>query len=311
MLAAAVLALGLTALPGRGELPARPLLLVAETAPQRYDLWSMSGTADPLCLGETEPQEFDAVWSPDGTRIAYVSTTRDLRERHTDLWVMDADGRSRRQLTRSGQYVLAPSWSPDGKRVLFSTINRPLAGTPEFGIRYVDLDGGEGALGSGLWASLSPDGSKLLFTALDPKKNWEMTVQVAAADGSGPKPLLGKKTMMAAWSPDGKWIAYTGAGMGDQPDLFVAASDGSHRRQLTRTLESEVGPCWSPDGRLYFNRMTRDRPVSCRVWSVDPALKKLEATLVTRKDRMEITGPVAFWLLGPGGEPTPAPAPNP
>jgi TolB protein len=293
--------IGVTLLPPvRAGEGLRPLLFTGDAGPKRYDLFALSSEGEPVNLSGSEAQEYDPVWSPDRSRIAYVSGTPDNRERRSDLWIMGADGKSRRQLTRTGQYVLAPNWCPDGKRILFSTINRPLAGTPEFGLRFILADGSDqGSLGSGLWGSCSPDGSKLLFTALDPKKNWETTVSVAAEDGSNPKSLLGKRTMMGAWSPDGKRIAYIGDGGGDQADLFTADADGGHKTQLTRSLEMESGPVWSADGRhLYFNRMTRDKPATCRIWSIDPAEKKPVAVQVTTKERMEIVGPVGFWSLG-------------
>ena len=53
----------------------------------------------------------------------------------------------------------------------------------------------------------------------------------------------------AAWSPDGRRIAFTGLrGYGDRGDVFTINADGSKRRRLTRDLVSDFGQ-WSPDGR--------------------------------------------------------------
>ncbi|MGQ9555512.1 MAG: TolB family protein [Anaerolineae bacterium] len=59
---------------------------------------------------------YDAVWSPDGYHIAFVSE-------HTgsdDIWIMTADGQNVRQLTRnSWEWEKHPSWSPDGQYIVY------------------------------------------------------------------------------------------------------------------------------------------------------------------------------------------------
>ena len=57
-------------------------------------------------------------WSPDGSRIVYVSDT--LGE--SNIYVMNADGTNRVNLTPDGQYAGNPAWSPDGSRIVFSRL---------------------------------------------------------------------------------------------------------------------------------------------------------------------------------------------
>jgi TolB protein len=72
--------------------------------------------------------EWLPAWSPDGERIAYASGY----EGHTAVWVMNANGGGRRQLTH-GQGDMAPAWTPDGRRLVFT----------RDGVLYVmDADGG-------------------------------------------------------------------------------------------------------------------------------------------------------------------------
>ena len=54
-------------------------------------------------------------WSPDGSRIVFVST-RDGKEQ---LYVIDVDGRSERRLTTNAAADTDPAWSPDGSRIVF------------------------------------------------------------------------------------------------------------------------------------------------------------------------------------------------
>jgi TolB protein len=67
----------------------------------------------------TRDWRFDAapVWSPDGRKILFE------HRHHPDIWVMNADGSGRRNLTLSATQPFAsdgaPAWSPDGRKILF------------------------------------------------------------------------------------------------------------------------------------------------------------------------------------------------
>ncbi len=59
---------------------------------------------------------FEPAWSPDGSRIAFVSTRSGAHE----IWLADRDGGHLQQLTAfAGAFVASPRWSPDGSRLLF------------------------------------------------------------------------------------------------------------------------------------------------------------------------------------------------
>ena len=78
-----------------------------------------------------------AFFSPDGARIVYrasrptdpaeIAEYRRLLEQQLirpgalDIWVMDADGSNKRRIVRNGATNWAPSWHPDGKRIIFSS----------------------------------------------------------------------------------------------------------------------------------------------------------------------------------------------
>jgi Tol biopolymer transport system component len=58
-----------------------------------------------------------AAWSPDGQRIAFISS----RDGNFEIYVIDADGKNPRNLTKNPADDAAPSWSPDGGRIAFNS----------------------------------------------------------------------------------------------------------------------------------------------------------------------------------------------
>ena len=78
------------------------------------------------------------VWSPDGATIAFVSD----RDGQIDIYLMTADGKNPRNLTFDLREEDRPSWSPDGKRVVFGAYQRnPQGNRAESEVFVMDADG--------------------------------------------------------------------------------------------------------------------------------------------------------------------------
>ncbi len=173
------------------------------------DLWRVDVDGSNL-IRLTEEAGYDggAVFSPDSRSIVWrtnhprgAEATARYREllgqqlvepMEMDLWVMDADGRNKRRLTRLAGAAFAPIFTPDGRSVVFSSNHHDRAGKGRtFDLFKIDLDGSGleqvtfvGSFNS--FPHFSPDGAKLLWCSgrngLDPR-NFNIFSATWVADG--------------------------------------------------------------------------------------------------------------------------------
>ena len=89
-------------------------------------------------------------------------------------------------------------------------------------------------------------------------------VVTVAADPAGPE-------FDGAWSPDDDWVVYRDStrGINENDEIFVAAADGSERRNITNDPANDWGPDWSPDGSTIVFNSDRDGG-RIRGYLVDP-----------------------------------------
>src|SRR6202040_2750685 len=102
-------------------------------------------------------------WSPDGKKIAFTS---DLGG-GLNIYVMDADGKNIKKLTKENDASRAPAWSPDGKKIAFT--RHVDGGVPD--IFVMNADGSDpvnltNSPGYDADASWSPDSKRIVFTSL-------------------------------------------------------------------------------------------------------------------------------------------------
>jgi len=204
------------------------------------------------------------VWSPDGTKIAFISNRNYL----FSLYVMNADGSNDRLVTDKVLEIAEPAWSPDGGKIAFSAGSGVSVGfsKPSGDIYVINVDGSglaqltrdSGFNGSASW---SPDGKQIAFVS-DRDGDSKARIWVMNADGSNQRILPNSQNTTSsgflggqpAWSPDGKKIlftAYGACGGGAAVSIYVTNADGGNSQILTsdpKVCGWYSSPRWSPDG---------------------------------------------------------------
>jgi Tol biopolymer transport system component len=215
-------------------------------------------------------------WSPDGQRIAFMSTRNDpdpdgcFPDCSHDIYLMDADGGNEVQLTDTTWNELHPSWSPDGRSISFAS-NR--GGNND--IFVMNVDGGElyqltDHPEDEMRPSWSPDGERIAFNSMR-DGNWHVYV-MPAVGGDARQLTLGESwNLFPDWSPDGKQIIFFTMVRGSRKqDVAVMSADGTDIRKLTdnpRTVDED--PAWSPDGAQIAFQSDRDRNYEIYVMEAD------------------------------------------
>ena len=179
-------------------------------------------------------------WSPDGTKIAFVSS-RDSSP--SQVYVMDADGKNVIRLTDGRGGKGAPDWSPDGRKIAFSV---------DEAVDHIDVMDADGRNrekleDEALHPSWSPDGKRIAFVSF---RDGLGEIYVIGVGGQGRKRVTHdlESKFNPSFSPDGRRIAYD-AGH-EFLHIYVVGADGRNRMRLTHNEQSPSAPAWSPDGQI-------------------------------------------------------------
>ena len=276
----------------------RPILHLY-SAGARGEICVIAGDgSDRHCLTDNRRFDYDAVWSPDATRIAFVQQLREPR--NPDVYVMSAAGRNTERLTRSPYDDDEPQWSPDGTRLVW---NRNRGDSPTGRLLVMNADGTGKHLLAGrerddAHARWSPAGEEILFESRDDCYsaecvNFQLDLHVVGVDGTNERSLTrtDANETAAAWSPDGTRIAFVRELGGDDAEIFVMDADGTDAIQLTDLTGASFSPAWSPDGaQIAFTRITDPGNFETRLAVADVATGQV-ATLTTE----EVGGVQPVW----------------
>ena len=213
--------------------------------------------------------------SPDGQRLVFSDGL--------DIWVYETRRDVMTRLTFGGRTGIGFLWSPDGRYIAFS-------GTG--GIWFARSDGagkpqpliqGKNTL---LPLSFTPDGRRLAYQELNPRTSndiWTASIEIDDAGLRAGKPesflLTPADERQGAFSPDGRWLAYSSNESGKYEVYVRAFPDKGAKWQISNA--GGAYPVWSGNGHELFFRGDDNRimlatyaaardsfvPAKPRVWS--------------------------------------------
>jgi dipeptidyl aminopeptidase/acylaminoacyl peptidase len=172
--------------------------------------------------GENSP-----AWSPDSSRLAFVSDAGGNGQ--SEVWIARGEGAGARRLTDVSGYVAKPRWSPDGSAIAF-----------------LHVPGGGGG------GPLLPHGARtgVIQQVIHNQRIAVVNVETREVRLASPPDL---NVYEFDWSPDGRSFAATAApGPGDDnwwvAQLYVVDRAAGAARLLYQPTRQIAVPRWSPDG---------------------------------------------------------------
>jgi len=160
----------------------------------------------------------------------------------------------------------APNWTHDGKALIYAQEGR---------LYRFDLTTREPqAINTGFATRnnndhvLSFDGSMLAISHHAAEDSGASIVYTVPSTGGTPKRITAKgPSYLHGWSPDGRWLVFTGQRNNDF-DVYKISSDGGDEVRLTSTPGLDDGPEFTPDGKyIYFNSSRTGR---MQIWRMRP-----------------------------------------
>jgi Tol biopolymer transport system component len=198
-------------------------------------------------------------------QLAYASIMSDVAQ----IYVTDLLGNVT-QVTNIQGGACQPSWSPDGKQIVFIAPCKSKADTyPSSSLYIIDADGSNlqplpVVPGGDFEPAWSPTGTHIAFTSL---RDGHMQIYLYNLQNGNVTRLVetGDRSSAArypAWSPDGKRIVYSVKRVSEAYQLWTMTDKGKDQLQLLRSGDglSDYLPVWSPDGKriLFTQRSVKD-----------------------------------------------------
>lgn len=213
-------------------------------------------------------------WSPDGMRIAFDSD----RTGAVEIFTMRSDGSEVQQITHLGGFSGDPSWSPNGRQLVFEhasfgrcctniwSINPDGAGLHPLTAFSMETFAAE--------PEYSPDGRWIAFQQF-PNGARISAIFVMRADGTDMRQVtpISMDAAHPEWSPDGSRIIFNNDFTQNVGDIFTIRPDGTGVKRLTNVTplgEADFRPDYSPNGKkIVFDQLIPGQPLQVLVMNAD------------------------------------------
>jgi Tol biopolymer transport system component len=216
-------------------------------------------------LTNTSHHEENPDYSPDGRRIVYTSTVEDHRDvdynqKLRDIFVMELESQRETNLTTNGSNDWRPSYSQDGKFIVFVSERNDLRKVPfyelfsdifimehdgRFQLRLTETNGHCG--GPSIAPGASAESGIIYF---DSNKSGNYEIYRMDFKGQDQRQITfspGSNQVSPAVSPNGDKIVFFSDRDGNY-ELYMMNSDGSAQQRLTAHPADDLNPTFSPDG---------------------------------------------------------------
>jgi TolB protein len=213
----------------------------------------------PVTLTESAEDRAPA-YSPNGRLIAFEGQREAGEPQGSHIYVMRSDGNGVRQLTEGSFYDSDPTFSPDGREIVFE--RSPIGNSRTTHLFEITVAGGEptqltSGSGHDSEAVFTPNGHSIIFVS-DRDKSSRDDIYSMRPDGTEIQLLLGgsRDEDQPDVSPNGHTIVFaSNSDNGRGPNLFLAPIGGSSRHAITHGRHNCFGtqcfayPAFAPDGK--------------------------------------------------------------
>jgi TolB protein len=232
-------------------------ILFSAGAGDDVDIYAIDGeTGDPVRLTSADGNDFAPAWSPNNSKIAFLSE----RNGESALWVMDSLGDSKSQISGAGIEVVDFRWSPDSSEIGAEIVE---AGSHSIHVIVVESKQSIALTASGedvRMGDWSPDGQWLVYSAV---AGDESGIRRRNPTGVDEITLTVGEDSDARWSKNGQWIAFKRKDDDGSTRLIVMDKDGENETVVASGISATVKHDWAPDNKqvVYVSETTGNAEV--------------------------------------------------
>ncbi len=192
------------------------------------------------------------------SRVVFVAETGPKNARRKRLAIMDYDGANVRNLTDDASIVLAPRFSPDGNKVLYTSYETGMPRVFVLNLNTMRRRALDDLPGMTFAPRFSPDGKTVVMSLSEGGNTDIYTVNVASGKRSRMTSSPSIETA-PSYSPDGRQIVFESDRAGSQ-QLYIMSANGGEARRISFGKGRYGTPVWSPRGDLVaFTKINKGR----------------------------------------------------